>query len=217
MRATGASPPAMNGELLGFTLVYMWSTSFGFRSGGGLLVIWPVAARLHACLSVFSVGAGLLARAHAMPIACSSWRGRGRGRILMSCAASLDGPRQTQEKLNLSALFRGHERALGLGRFGRVARIAIDEGRRRPARPPRARAAPSRRDRARARRPGRCCAASPVIANAWQRQPPKSISRKAQERHGSFIQSVPRKALKASEFSQMSSSGRSRTLSNSRS
>ena len=37
-------------------------------------------------------------------------------------------------------------------------------------------------------------AASPVIAKAWQRQPPKSISLRSQERHGSFIQSVPRKA-----------------------
>ena len=40
---------------------------------------------------------------------------------------------------------------------------------------------------------------------AWQRQPPQSISRNAQERQGSCIQSVPRKALNASELSQMSS------------
>jgi hypothetical protein len=51
---------------------------------------------------------------------------------------------------------------------------------------------------------------------AWQLQPPKSISLKAQERQGSFIQSVPRKALKADPFSQMSSRVRSFTLSKTR-
>ena len=48
---------------------------------------------------------------------------------------------------------------------------------------------------------------------AWQRHPPKSISLKAQERQGSFIQEVPRKALNALEFSQISRSGLSLTLS----
>src|SRR5579883_838050 len=47
-------------------------------------------------------------------------------------------------------------------------------------------------------------AASPVSAKAWQRQPPQSISRRSQERHGSGIQAVPRKRLKASEPYQMS-------------
>ena len=57
---------------------------------------------------------------------------------------------------------------------------------------------------------------SPVRANAWQRQPPQSISRRSQLRHGSGIQSVPRNRLKALECSQIQASGRSVTLSNSR-
>ena len=40
---------------------------------------------------------------------------------------------------------------------------------------------------------------------AWQRQPPKSCSRLAQERQGSCIQSVPRYAKKAGERCQISS------------
>ena len=51
------------------------------------------------------------------------------------------------------------------------------------------------------------------MAMAWQRHPPKSMSLKAQDRQGYFIQDVPRKALNASEFSQMSRSGLSFTLS----
>ena len=46
--------------------------------------------------------------------------------------------------------------------------------------------------------------------------PPKSISRRAQLAHGSCIQAVPRKALKAGEFAQMSASECSRTDQNSR-
>jgi len=53
------------------------------------------------------------------------------------------------------------------------------------------------------------------MAMAWQRQPPQSISLKAQERQGAFIQSVPRKALKAGEFAQISASECSRTFQNS--
>ena len=45
--------------------------------------------------------------------------------------------------------------------------------------------------------------ASPVSAKAWQRQPPKSIWRRAQLRHGSGIQSVPRK-LERGEIRQIS-------------
>ena len=58
-------------------------------------------------------------------------------------------------------------------------------------------------------------AASPVSAKAWQRQPPKSCSRRGQLAHGSCIQAVPRKALKAGEFAQMSASECSRTYQNS--
>jgi hypothetical protein len=54
-----------------------------------------------------------------------------------------------------------------------------------------------------------------VSAKAWQRQPPKSCSRRGQLAHGSFIQAVPRKALKAGEFAQMSASECSRTFQNS--
>ena len=43
-------------------------------------------------------------------------------------------------------------------------------------------------------------AASPVKRNAWHRQPPKSISRRSHDRHGSGIHDVPRKRLNASEF-----------------
>src|SRR6267143_6286076 len=45
--------------------------------------------------------------------------------------------------------------------------------------------------------------ASPVSANAWQRQPPKSTSLNSQLLHGSGIQPVPRYRLKASEFCQI--------------
>ena len=53
--------------------------------------------------------------------------------------------------------------------------------------------------------------ASPVRASAWQRQPPKSFSLRGQDRQGSRIQSVPRKALKAGNSAQISASARSRT------
>ena len=56
------------------------------------------------------------------------------------------------------------------------------------------------RDAATVRRPDRSPPASPRIASAWQRQPPKSISRSSQDRHGSGIQSVPRNAWNAGEF-----------------
>src|SRR5262249_52102278 len=56
---------------------------------------------------------------------------------------------------------------------------------------------------------------SPVSAKAWQRQPPKSSSRRGQLAHGSFIHAVPRKALKAGEFAQISASEWSRTFQNS--
>jgi len=42
---------------------------------------------------------------------------------------------------------------------------------------------------------GSVAAASPVRSAAWQRQPPKSISRRGQLAHGSCIQDLPRKAL----------------------
>src|SRR5262249_13352009 len=45
--------------------------------------------------------------------------------------------------------------------------------------------------------------ASPVSAKAWQRQPPKSISRNSHDLQGSGIQDVPRYLLKASEFCQI--------------
>ena len=44
---------------------------------------------------------------------------------------------------------------------------------------------------------GSVAVASPARAIAWQRQPPKSTSFSAQDRQGSGIQSVPRKAWKA--------------------
>src|SRR5262249_15572543 len=62
---------------------------------------------------------------------------------------------------------------------------------------------------------GSAAAASPVKAKAWQRQPPKSTSRRMQLAHGSFIQAVPRNALNAGEFAQMSASECSRTFQNS--
>src|SRR6266704_2258682 len=62
---------------------------------------------------------------------------------------------------------------------------------------------------------GSVAAASPVSAKAWQRQPPKSCSRRGQLAHGSFIQDVPRKALNAGEFLQTSASEWSRTDQNS--
>ena len=73
-----------------------------------------------------------------------------------------------------------------------------------PARRPRR--APPRpgHGRATARRPDRCARRRRSARSAWQRQPPQSISRRSQPRHGSGIQSVPRKRLKASERYQMS-------------
>src|ERR671918_1226196 len=62
---------------------------------------------------------------------------------------------------------------------------------------------------------GSVALASPVSANAWQRQPPKSIVLRGQLRHGSAIHSVPRNALNAAPWYQISASGRSLTLSNS--
>ena len=61
-------------------------------------------------------------------------------------------------------------------------------------------------------------AASPVSRSAWQRQPPKSSSWRSsgQVRHGSGIQSVPRKRVNASDSNQIPASGWSRTLANSR-
>src|SRR5439155_23282647 len=61
---------------------------------------------------------------------------------------------------------------------------------------------------------GSVTVASPVSKAAWQRQPPKSISRKSQLRQGSGIHAVPRKRLKASDSLQIHLSGRDRTLSN---
>ena len=56
---------------------------------------------------------------------------------------------------------------------------------------------------------GSVAAASPAIAIAWHRQPPQSISRRSQLRHGSCIHSVPRNALNAGESVQISASVRS--------
>src|SRR2546427_441723 len=56
--------------------------------------------------------------------------------------------------------------------------------------------------------------ALPVNKAAWQRQPPKSISRNSQLRHGSGIHSVPRKRLNDSESVQIHRSGFCRTFSN---
>src|SRR3984893_7869671 len=58
--------------------------------------------------------------------------------------------------------------------------------------------------------------APPVRANAWQRQPPKSTSRRSQLRHGSGRKSMPRKALKAGFCSQISRNEWSFTDQNSR-
>jgi hypothetical protein len=54
------------------------------------------------------------------------------------------------------------------------------------------------------------------MAKAWQRQPPKSCSRRRQPRQGSFIQSVPQKAWNAGECNQISANECSRTFQNSR-
>ena len=61
-------------------------------------------------------------------------------------------------------------------------------------------------------------AASPVSRSAWQRQPPQSSSWRpsGHERHGSGIQSVPRKCANASDSFQIQSSEWSFTLANSR-
>src|ERR1700690_2015986 len=56
--------------------------------------------------------------------------------------------------------------------------------------------------------------ASPVRWKAWQRQPPKSIDCLSQLRHGSLIQSLPRKVSNAAEFCQISTNEDSNTLSN---
>ena len=60
------------------------------------------------------------------------------------------------------------------------------------------------------RQTGSVAAASPVSRSAWQRQPPKSSSWRpsGQDRHGSCIQSVPRKRLNASDSCQIHSSER---------
>ena len=60
-------------------------------------------------------------------------------------------------------------------------------------------------------------AASPASRSAWQRQPPQSTSWRpsGHVRHGSCIQSVPRKRANASDSLQIHSSGWSRTLANS--
>src|SRR5262245_4559061 len=63
---------------------------------------------------------------------------------------------------------------------------------------------------------GSVALAEPAMAMAWQRQPPQSTSRRSQLRQRSGIQSVPRKALNACEFSQISDSGLSLTLSKTR-
>src|SRR5437660_8000420 len=60
---------------------------------------------------------------------------------------------------------------------------------------------------------GSVFAAFPVINAAWQRQPPKSISRCGQLRHGSGIHSVPRKRVKLSDSRQIQSRSRARTFS----
>ena len=49
--------------------------------------------------------------------------------------------------------------------------------------------------------------ASPVSANAWHRQPPKSIAFRGQVRQGSCIQASPRNAWKAGDSSQIQRSG----------
>ena len=82
--------------------------------------------------------------------------------------------------------------------MARVKFTSADNCTRRP-RSPRP-APPPCRARARGGTPDRRPRASPVSAKAWQRQPPKSCSRRGQLAHGSFIQAVPRKALKAGEF-----------------
>jgi hypothetical protein len=53
-----------------------------------------------------------------------------------------------------------------------------------------------------------------VSANAWHRQPPKSIALRSQLRHGSAIHASPRNASSAGELAQICASGRSVTRSN---
>jgi hypothetical protein len=55
--------------------------------------------------------------------------------------------------------------------------------------------------------------ASPVNSAAWQRQPPKSISRNSQLLQGSGIHSVPRNRMKASDSSQIQRRDFQRTFS----
>ena len=64
------------------------------------------------------------------------------------------------------------------------------------------------------RQTGSVAAASPVRRSAWQRQPPQSSSCRpsGHERHGSCIQSVPRKRVNASDSCQIQSSEWSPTL-----
>src|ERR1700730_11241123 len=61
---------------------------------------------------------------------------------------------------------------------------------------------------------GSVAAASPAMSRAWQRQPPKSSSRRSQVLHGSCIQASPRNFWKAAEVSQISLRPRSFTFSN---
>src|ERR1017187_5782291 len=61
---------------------------------------------------------------------------------------------------------------------------------------------------------GSVALALPVSSKAWQRQPPKSSWRRSQLRHGSGIQSSPRKRRKAADSSQIQRSGRDWTFSN---
>src|SRR5262249_8941750 len=63
---------------------------------------------------------------------------------------------------------------------------------------------------------GSVALASPVSAKAWQRQPPKSRSRRGQLAHGSFIHALPRKAVKAGEVAPMAATESSRTVQNCR-
>src|SRR5207249_8721657 len=59
-------------------------------------------------------------------------------------------------------------------------------------------------------------AGSPASKRAWQRQPPKSSSRRSQDLQGSCIQEWPRNFWKAGELDQISASKRSFTFSNGR-
>src|SRR6267154_2687824 len=60
---------------------------------------------------------------------------------------------------------------------------------------------------------GSVAEASPASSRAWQRQPPKSCSRRSQVLQGPCIQSSPRNFWKAAEVSQISRRLRSFTLS----